>query len=214
MAGESGTAGDDGTAGAGGTAGAAGTTGTGGTLAMAGAAGALGDDACDGVNGGVVFEDHCFVDVTNQAWTHPEAVVACGSYANGLGRTGYLLVIDSPQEQTFVLETFMTAFTDVADAWLSLTCPVAQHPDLTDCYCTSCTTAQRNDKRQNWVWRGNATASFGWDEGNPNGDGRCGALAFLPVAEIWAWGDHDCDSPTFETQNGGEHTHRAICELE
>jgi hypothetical protein len=181
-----------------------------GESSVAGAAGAGGTPDCAAL-GGHDFATHCYVDVTTTSVAYAEAVAACVALASQAGRPGQLLVLDSPEEQTFVLTQFLSELTD---AWLGLTCNAIRHPEFTDCYCTNCDASQRVEKRRLWAWLDGSTTTFGWVGQNPDGEGRCSALAYNPANSTWGWVDRNCSKTTHQLTGYPVHDYRTICELE
>jgi hypothetical protein len=219
--GAAGAAARGGTAGAAGdTAGAAGDTagaaqGDAGASAHgdAGAGNASGAVGCTALSG-YEFGGHCYVDATVDSVTEQQAVAACTRLTvNGKG-AGHLLVLDSAEEQSFVLRQFLVSFTDVSDAWLGLTCSELDQPDINACYCSGCTEAAVAEKQRSWSWLGGASSTFGWVNGNPNAGYRCAALAYNPETTIWGWVDRPCDKVSVAGIAGHSHDYRTLCELE
>jgi hypothetical protein len=171
---------------------------------------------CSGVAQGKAFADHCYVDITQQSVTQPEAAAACAAYAAPVGRKAYLLNIDSQQEQDFILQQFLATFVDRGDAWLALTCSESVHADGADCACMNCDAAVLLQKRANWSWSTGSTARFGWTLPNPNGAGRCAALGYNPSTAQWSWVDRQCLDTSFRLSSwdGGLHSYRVLCEVE
>ena len=217
MAGESGAPAmsQGGQAGSGGSSADAGETssGTAGESAMAGAAGASGELGCTAL-GGHELAGHCYVDATTKSVIFTEAVAACAELANEAGRAGHLLVLDSAEEQAFVLSQFLIEYTDISDAWLGLTCDSTHYPEFTSCYCINCDASQRGEKRAAWAWVDGTKADFGWTGKNPDGEGRCSALAYNPVNTTWGWVDRNCSKATHQLAGYPAHDYRTICELE
>jgi hypothetical protein len=178
-----------------------------------GGGGAGGDPSCSGLDG-QQFDGHCYVDVTTESVSHPDAVAACESLAASSGFDAHLLVLDSAAEQDFVLRSFLSDFTDVSDAWLGLTCTEQAHPSITDCYCTECTAEKLSEKQDAWRWLDGTRAHFGWVNANPNGALRCAALAYNPEVKLWGWVDRACDLAEVTPIAGHPHTYRTLCELE
>jgi len=160
------------------------------------------------------FEGHCYVDATADSSSQSAAVVACAQLAAEHEVAGHLLVLDSPQEQSFVLEQLMVPFTDMSDAWLGLTCSEHDRPDISACYCAGCTKAMLAEKQQAWAWLTGVSSTFGWVNANPNETYRCAALAYNPDTTIWGWVDRPCDKSSFQPSNGHLHDYRTLCELE
>ena len=177
-----------------------------------------GGNAPDGVDcaafHGEEFGGHCYVDATVQSSSAPQAIAACLQLASEHQRVGYLLVLDSAEEQGFVLNKLLVPFTDVSDAWLGLTCDQFDRPDINDCYCSGCSKAMLAEKQRAWAWVGGGSSTFGWINGNPNGGYRCAALAYNPEFTIWGWVDRPCDKSSFSHTAGYTHDYRTICELE
>ncbi|HET7538754.1 MAG TPA: hypothetical protein VFK05_02745 [Polyangiaceae bacterium] len=163
---------------------------------------------------GLEFERHCYVDATVNSSSQQQAVTACAQLATEGKVPGHLLVLDSAEEQNFVLRHFMAAFTDTSDAWLGLTCHELAEPDINACYCSGCSQAALTEKQQAWAWVNGASSSFGWINGNPNGGYRCAALAYNPDSTIWGWVDRPCDKASFTGVSGHPHGYRTLCELE
>jgi len=164
---------------------------------------------------GSPFADHCYVDTTTVSVNQQEAVDACASFASEVGVPGHLLVLETAEEQTFILKQFMAAFTDKSDAWLGLTCSELDWPDINDCFCaSSCSKAVLTEKQKAWSWLGNVQTNFGWVNGNPNAAFRCAALGYNPETTIWGWVDRSCATNAASPISGHPHEYRAICELE
>jgi hypothetical protein len=189
------------------------TSSTAGESATAGAAGASGALDC-AERGGHELAAHCYVDVTTKSVAYAEAVAACAELASEAGRPGHLLVLDSVEEQAFVLLQFLSTFTDVSDAWLGLTCDSTQYPEFTSCYCTNCDASQRDEKRAAWAWLDGTKADFGWVGQNPDGEGRCSAFAYNSANTTWGWVDRSCTKATHQLTGYPVHDYRTICELE
>lgn len=170
-------------------------------------------DGCTALRGSE-FEGHCYVDATVDSVSAEQAVAACKQLASDANVSGYLLVLDSREEQSFVLRQFLVPFTDVSDAWLGLTCHELAQPDIEACYCSECSKAQLAEKQQAWTWLNGATSTFGWVNANPNGGYRCAALAYNPDTTIWGWVDRPCDKASLSPISGHPHGYRALCELE
>jgi len=181
--------------------------------AAAGDAG--GGNSPDGVDcaplHGEEFGGHCYVDATVESSSAERAVAACLELARKHQVSGHLLVLDSAEEQGFVLERFLVPFTDVSDAWLGLTC---DHAEISDCSCSGCSNAMLAEKRAAWAWLGGQASTFGWLNGNPNDGFRCAALGYNPDLTIWGWVDRPCDQVSFAAISGHPHGYRTICELE
>jgi len=186
-----------------------------GESASAGAAGAAasGAVACAEL-GGHEFGAHCYVDATAKSLVYAEAVASCVKLATDAGRAGHLLVLDSLDEQAFVLLQFLSELTDVSDAWLGLTCDSTQYPEFTSCYCINCDSTQRDERRAAWAWLDGSTAAFGWTGQNPDGEGRCSAFAYNPANTTWGWVDRNCTKATHQLAGYPVHDYRTICELE
>jgi hypothetical protein len=216
-AGESGAPGmaHGGQASDGGTFGGAGDTSptSAGESSNAGAAGTSAVLGCSEL-GGHEFLAHCYVDVTTKSVSYAEAVASCAKLSSEALRTGQLLVLDSVEEQAFVLLQFMSDFTDASDAWLGLTCDSTQYPQFTSCYCINCDASQRAEKRAAWTWLDGSKADFGWVGQNPDGAGRCSAFAYNPSNSTWGWVDRDCTKTTHQLTGYPAHDYRTICELE
>jgi hypothetical protein len=163
---------------------------------------------------GEEFSGHCYVDVTVESNSAPQAVAACQQLAKEHQVPGYLLVLDSDKEQTFVLNELLVSFTNKSDAWLGLTCNQLEHPDIKDCYCAGCTRAMLAEKQRAWAWLGGGSSIFGWGTGNPNDGHRCAALGYNPELTIWVWVDRACDKISYPASDGQVHGYRTICELE
>lgn len=190
------------------------STSTAGETSIAGAAGAGPDGALDCATlGGTEFSAHCYVDVTTESVPYAAAVASCAKLSRQAGRPGQLLVLDSPEEQTFVLSKLLNAFNDVGDAWLGLACDATQYPEFTSCFCTNCDASQRAEKRAAWVWLDGSDADFGWVGQNPDGEGRCSALAHNPSNNTWGWVDRNCLKTSHELTGYPAHDYRTICEL-
>jgi hypothetical protein len=163
---------------------------------------------------GEEFGGHCYVDATVESNSAQQAVAACLQLASEHQVLGHLLVLDSAEEQGFVLNRLLLPFTDVSDAWLGLTCNQLDRPDINDCYCSGCSKALLAEKQATWAWLGGASSTFGWINGNPNGGYRCAALAYNPELTIWGWVDRPCDKISFSPSAGHTHGYRTVCELE
>lgn len=180
------------------------------SLAEAGAAGGTPDALdCSALNG-QTFAEHCYADVTVESVTQVDAVAACAALASKAGNHAQLLVLDSSAEQAFIVENFLSELTD---AWLGLTCSSTKHADLSDCYCVDCEDALLLQKRAVWSWLDGSLATFGWSGSNPDGGGRCSALAFNPTTEKWGWVDRNCLSTSHQLTGFAPHSYRVICEL-
>ena len=177
-----------------------------------------GDNATGGVDCGALhgeeFGGHCYVDATVESSSAQQAVVACLQLASEHQVSGHLLVLDSAEEQGFVLKKLLVSFTDVSDAWLGLTCNQLDRPDINDCFCSGCSKAMLAEKQLAWAWLGGESSNFGWINGNPNGGYRCAALAYNPDSTIWGWVDRPCDKVSFSPSAGHTHGYRTVCELE
>lgn len=160
---------------------------------------------------GVRFEGHCYVDLTVQSVHQVDAAAACEAFALRTGRTGELLRLDSPEEQAFVIEQFLT---ETTDAWLGLTCSSKTHADSNECYCQSCDDAQLLEKRAAWTWPDGSSSGFGWIGKNPDGEGRCSALAFNNSNDRWGWVDRVCLSTSHQIEPYPLHGYRVLCEME
>jgi len=180
--------------------------------------GAGGRDSLEGVDcvalHGEEFGGHCYVDATIESSSAQQAVATCLQLGSEHQVSSHLLVLDSAEEQNFVLKRILVPFTDVSDAWLGLTCNQLDRPDINDCYCSGCTKAMLAEKQAAWAWLGGESSSFGWINGNPNGGYRCAALAYNPESTIWGWVDRPCDKLSFSASAGHAHGYRTICELE
>ena len=163
---------------------------------------------------GSQFEGHCYVDATVNSNSQQQALAACAQLATDSNVSAHLLVLESAQEQSFVLRQFMVPFTDVSDVWLGLTCHELAEPDINACYCSGCSPAVLTEKQQAWDWLGGASSTFGWINGNPNGGYRCAALAYNPDSTIWGWVDRPCDKVSFTGVSGHPHGYRTLCEFE
>lgn len=163
---------------------------------------------------GQELNQHCYIDVTTESVTQARAVEACASLAVVDGREAHLLVLDTPAEQTFILNRFLRDFTDESDAWLGLACTAAEHPEVGDCYCTACTAEELLKKQEAWSWLDGTRATFGWVNNNPNAASRCAALAYNPEVMVWGWVERQCDQAMVTPIAGHPHTYRTICELE
>lgn len=179
----------------------------------AGRAGASSSLDCERL-GGKEFAETCYVDITTESPMQPDAVAACAEFATSSRRAGHLLVLDSEEEQEFILAEFLVQFTNESDAWLGLTCDAVTYPDFAECYCTDCDDAALDEKRALWTWIGGSRADFGWIGANPNGGGRCSALGYNPTNFSWGWVDRACETTTHQlAPEYPVHTYRAICEL-
>jgi hypothetical protein len=176
-------------------------------------AGADGKTGCE-LLGGLAREQHCYVDVTTESMSHAEALAACESLVQQSGRAAHLLVLDTEEEQGFILTHFLQSFTDVSDAWLGLSCAVERHPDVNDCYCAKCPEEELARKQGAWSWLDGTSAHFGWVNANPNAPGRCAALAYNSELMFWGWVERQCDAKTVTPIPEHPHTYRALCEIE
>ena len=200
-----------------GDAGASTRGGAAGASTMGGAAGADSPSTVDcSAFHGQEFAGHCYVDVTVEGSSpqQAQAIAACLQLASEHQVFGHLLVLDSPEEQSFVLKRLLVAFTDVSDAWLGLTCNQLDRPDINDCYCFGCSKAELAVKQRAWAWLAEGSSTFGWINGNPNGGYRCAALAYNPDLTFWGWVDRPCDKTSFAGSPGHTHGYRTLCELE
>ncbi|HEX2670896.1 MAG TPA: C-type lectin domain-containing protein, partial [Polyangiaceae bacterium] len=197
------------------------TTAVGGSSANSGVGGSgngeagaeTGTDGCTAL-GGSEFDGHCYIDATADSVSAQQAVTKCKQLASDANVSGHLLVLDSREEQSFVLRQFLIPFTDVSDAWLGLTCSELAQPDIEACYCSECPKALLAEKQQAWTWLGGASSTFGWVNANPNGGYRCAALAYNPETTIWGWVDRPCDKTSITPISGHPHGYRVLCELE
>jgi len=163
---------------------------------------------------GSTFGGHCYVDASVDSVSAQQAVATCKQLAADASVAGHLLVLDSSEEQSFVLRQFMIPFTDVNDAWLGLTCSELDQPDIEACYCSGCTKTLLAEKQKSWTWLGGASSTFGWVNANPNGGFRCAALAYNPETTIWGWVDRPCDKASIIPIVGHPHGYRTLCEFE
>lgn len=154
------------------------------------------------------------MDVTRVSVTQPEAEAVCSALAAGSRREAHLLVLDSVEEQNFVLTEFLRDFTDVSDAWLGLTCAVQSYPDINACYCAECTEEELSKRQRAWQWLDGTSATFGWVNANPNGPARCAALAYNPDLMLWGWVERQCDQAMVTPIPNHPHTYRVLCEVE
>lgn len=184
-----------------------------GQTSSAGGAGSPGTLECDEL-GGEVFTNRCYVDVTTESVTYDGAVAACDELEARAGRAAYVLVLDSKEEQAFILEHLLSEFTDVSDAWLGLTCDAIEYPDFKSCYCTDCEDVALAEKRAVWRWVDDSQSDFGWIGRNPDGAGRCAAFAYNSTNFTWGWVDRDCGSNSHQLTGYPVHDYRVICELE
>lgn len=185
-----------------------------GAASNAGAAGQLAAADCLALDA-KPFADHCYVEGTSDSLTQPLAERACATFAKEAGRTGYLLVLNTAEEQAFVVREFLEAVADSSDAWLGLTCRETAHPDYEDCYCTECSAESLLQKQQNWEWLASSSSTFGWVNQNPNGNGRCAALGLNSVVKAWGWVDRGCDTSSFQLGTTlPVHHYLSICEIE
>jgi hypothetical protein len=159
---------------------------------------------------GLDYADHCYVDVTTDSVNQLGAVAGCDALAARAGRAASLLVLGTPEEQAFVIGSFLS---ETTDAWLALTCSSAAHPVLTDCYCQDCEDGLLLEKRGQWSWADGSAASFGWSGNNPDGAVRCSALAYNQTISTWGWVDRSCLSTTHRIDDLAPHRYRVICEL-
>ena len=163
---------------------------------------------------GEEFGGHCYVDATVDSSSAPQAVLDCAQFASEHQLVAHLLVLDSVEEQSFVLKQFLVPFTDVSDAWLGLTCTQLDHPDINDCTCLGCSKDMLAEKQLAWAWFGGAASTFGWATGNPNDSFRCAALGYNPETTLWAWVDRPCEKSSHAASVGHTHGYRTLCELE
>lgn len=177
--------------------------------AGAGSGGAPAALSCSELEG-VTFAKHCYVDVTAEPVNQLAAVAACADLASRAGRAANLLVLDTEDEQSFIIQTFLS---EVTDAWLALTCGSIEHPVLTDCYCVDCEDGVLLQKRATWSWSDGSSASFGWSGRNPDNNVRCSALAYNPSISTWGWVDRSCISTFYQNDDLPRHSYRVICEL-
>ena len=177
-----------------------------GAEAGSGAALALG---CSEIRG-VTYGEHCYVDVTTRSVNQVDAAAACAKLGSRAGRTAHLLVLGTEDEESFVIETFLSELTD---AWLGLTCNSAAHPELADCSCRECEDGLLLEKRAAWSWPDGSSADFGWSGNNPDEGLRCAALAYNPVVMSWGWVDRSCLSTSHQLKDSEKHTYQVICEL-
>ena len=207
-------AGDAGASAMGGAGGSA-VGGAGGSAAgNAGAGNSPAGLACTALNG-KGFGGHCYIDVTVESVTAPQAVLACAKLRVQHYATGHLLVLDSAEEQSFVLKQFLVPFTDISDAWLGLTCDERTHPTIGDCFCADCSEALLAEKQTAWTALGGTSPTFGWINGNPNNAYRCAALGYNADLTIWGWVDRPCDRTSYAPTAGSKmHGYRSLCELE
>lgn len=201
-------------AGAAGDGASAGVTGEGASAGAAGAPAELDSIRCDDLNGSV-FEHHCYVDASEGTQAMLAAQNSCANLALSVDRPGHLLVLDSEEEEKFVLRQFMDGLANVSDAWLALTCDDIELPQFTSCYCVEneCSADELLEKRHAWRWSEGSPTYLHWIDPNPNGGGRCAALAYHPT-NSWGWVDRACKDKTFTLKDQPEHTYRTICELE
>lgn len=191
--------------------------GPGGELAGSGAgagSGGAAEPACSLLGGVERADGHCYVDVTVGTANQPAAQAACAELA--LGRSAYLVVLNTQEEQDFILETFMLPFQNISDAWLGLTCSAQTHPEIADCHCQSCSVEDLEQKQAAWTWVDGSRESFGWVNGNPNAPVRCAALGYNPSTDVeaWGWVDRACNLDQVTPVPDNPHTYRTICELE
>ncbi len=191
--------------------------GAGGVLGGAGAeagTGGAAEPTCSLLGGVERPDGHCYVDISVGTATQPEALLACAELA--VGRSAHLLVLDTQEEQDFILKTFMLQFQNVSDAWLGLTCSARTHPEISDCHCEGCSSEDLQQKQAAWSWLDGTTASFGWVNGNPNATVRCAALGYNPSPDVeaWGWVDRACNLDQVTPIANNPHTYRTICELE
>jgi hypothetical protein len=192
--------------------------GVGGGLGGSGGSGTGGGvfpGVCRGVTNGVEFGPHCYVDLTGAATaTWQTARASCTAYGQSIGAVADLAILESAREESFVIATFLQETASTEDAWIGLHCDELTHPDVGDCYCVGgcADDASLEAKRANWTWIDNSGVTFtDWQALNPNGDGRCAALAFHP--DIWGFVDRSCAADTFVDVGGQTHTYRTICEI-
>lgn len=172
-------------------------------------AGTVGPLDCSALNG-ATFAQHCYADVTVESVTQVDAVAACAALASETGSQAQLLALESLAEQSFIVENFLSELTD---AWLGLTCSSTKHADLSECHCVDCADELLLQKRAAWSWLDGSSSTFGWSGNNPDGGGRCSALAFNPTIEKWGWVDRSCLSTSHQLTGFSPHSYRVICEL-
>lgn len=187
--------------------------GSAGDAASAGAAGVSNALGCAELDG-EVFTNRCYVDVTTESVTYDGALAACAELEARAGRPAHVLVLDSAEEQAFILEQFLHESTDVSDAWLGLTCSAIKYPDFKSCYCNDCDDAALAEKRALWRWVDQSQSDFGWIGKNPDGAGRCAAFAYNSTNFSWGWVDRDCSTNSHQLTGYPVHGYRVICELE
>lgn len=170
-------------------------------------------DDCS-VLGGSRFGGHCYVDATVNSVSAQQAVATCKALAPDAKVASHLLVLDSPEEQSFILRQFLVPFTDKSDAWLGLTCSELEQPDIEACYCMGCTKAVLAEKQRAWSWLSGASSTFGWINANPNGGFRCAALGYNPETTNWGWVDRPCEKSLVTPISGHVHEYRVLCERE
>src|SRR5262245_10418018 len=65
---------------------------------------------------GSTHAGHCYVDLTSGTSTWTAALAACANYALDTGTKAHLVVVDSLDEDDFVVFTFLQATQDTQDA--------------------------------------------------------------------------------------------------
>jgi len=176
----------------------------------AGGVGGFGDGSACAALDGVEFENHCYVDVSVESMNQVEASAACIALGQRAGRAAALLMLNSSEEQAFVIATFLS---ETTDAWLALSCSATLHANMSDCFCTSCDEALLSEKRAAWLWPDGSSSSFGWSGKNPDGEGRCSALAFNNSNDRWGWVDRVCSSTSHQVEAYPAHSYRVVCEI-
>ncbi len=105
----------------------------------AGAGGAWNGTDCEALDG-QEFEGHCYVDVDCR--THVIQSEA-GSGVQRAGRVSTSARVTCwfstrARSKSSSSKQFLVEYTDESDAWLALTCPELDQPDINACYCAGC----------------------------------------------------------------------------
>ena len=198
----------------GGTGGSAGTGATGGAGTGGGADGGAADGGSPAQvgfdcteRGGQQFGEHCYIEKRDVSWNADVASSECYQLGLAYDAQAYLLVIDSAEEQAWVLSAWVAPTELTSDLWLGLRCSESEHPDAVECGCWSCD----DSTRANWSWLSGGSYADGWKVNDPDGDGRCAALFTDPLTGT-GWVDRDCAATS--VQQGVTRTYRVICEIE
>jgi hypothetical protein len=157
--------------------------------------------------GGQQFGQHCYIEKRDVSWNADIATSECHELGLAYDRNAYLLVIDSAEEQDWILSAWVAPTELTSDIWLGLRCQESEHPDAADCGCFGCDEAAR----ANWSWSSDVGYAEGWKVNDPDGDGRCAALFTDPLTGT-GWVDRDCAATS--VQQDVTRTYRVICEIE